>query len=139
MPLLRPARTTAAALAVLAVAAAGCSNTKSPEAKAPHSGAATASTVNGIQQVTVHATDFRFTPSTITVHPGKVRIVLINDGGGAPHDLEVVKDPADHVPLTQNGQTKQITFTAPAPGRYQFVCTIHVKQGMTGTLVVLPN
>jgi plastocyanin len=129
----------AAALVLLAVGIAGCSNTQPAANKAPHTGSATASTVNGVQQVTLHASDFRFTPSTITVHPGKVRVILINDGGGAPHDFQVPKFPSDWIPLTDNGATKQTTFTAPAPGRYQFVCTIHTKQGMTGTLVVLPS
>jgi plastocyanin len=142
MPLARPVRApvTAAALAALALATAGCSNTQSPADKAPHTGSATASTVDGVQQVTVHATDFRFTPSTITVHPGKVRIILINDGSGAPHNLQVSKyTDKDYVPDAQAGQTTERTFTAPAPGRYQFVCSFHIKQGMTGTLVVLPN
>jgi plastocyanin len=142
MPLARPARAagTATALAVLVVAAAGCSNTQPAVDKAPHTGSATASMVDGVQQVTVHASDFRFAPSTITVHPGKVHIILVNDGGGAPHNLQVSKyRDKDFVPDAQNGQTTQRTFTAPAPGRYQFVCSFHVKQGMTGTLVVLPN
>jgi plastocyanin len=126
-----------AALAALGLAA--CSNTQPAANKAPHTGSATASVVNGVQQVVVHATDFRFSPSTITVHPGKVKLILVNDGGGAPHDFEVSKFPSDQVPLTANGDTKESTFTAPAPGRYQFVCTIHTQQGMTGTLVVLPS
>ena len=128
---------------VLAAAAAlglvACSNTQPAANKAPHTGSATAAIVNGVQQVTIHAGDFRFAPSTITVHPGKVKVILINDGGGAPHDFQVPKFPSDWVPLTANGDTKESTFTAPAPGRYQFVCTIHTQQGMTGTLVVLPS
>lgn len=116
---------------------AACSSSGS--GNKPQQGSGTASMVAGVQQITVHAKDFSFTPSTITVHPGKVRIILVNDGGGAPHNWEVTDFPADFVPLTNNGQKKEATFTAPAPGRYKFVCTIHVKQGMTGTLVVLPS
>ncbi|HEU5006529.1 MAG TPA: cupredoxin domain-containing protein [Jatrophihabitantaceae bacterium] len=133
----------AGSVGVLAAAAAlglaACSNTQPAANKAPHTGSATASTVNGVQQVTIHASDFRFSPSTITVHPGKVKVILVNDGGGAPHNFQVPKFPSDWVPLTANGDTKESTFTAPAPGRYQFVCTIHTQQGMTGTLVVLPS
>ena len=140
MPLARRTRRSALAAATgVAVALAGCSNGKPAGQKAQPTGSATASMVDGIQQVTVHATDFRFHPATITVHPGKVRIVLVNDGGGAPHDWQLPEFPSDGVPLASNGQTKETTFTAPAPGRYQFVCTIHTKQGMVGTLVVLPN
>lgn len=132
------ARSLPALLASLSALAglAACSSSASAPA---HPAGGTASVVNGVQQITVHAKDFSFTPSTITVHPGKVRIVLVNDGGGAPHDWQVPDFPADFVALTANGQTKEATFTAPAPGRYQFVCTIHIRQGMTGTLVVLPH
>ncbi|WAX59190.1 cupredoxin domain-containing protein [Jatrophihabitans cynanchi] len=132
----------ATALAAITLATAGvlagCTS-KSAADRQPHSGSGTASVVDGVQQITLHATDFRFSPSTITVHPGKVRIVVVNDGGGAPHDWKLPDFPADYVPLASNGQTKEATFTAPAAGRYQFVCTIHTKQGMTGTLVVLPS
>jgi plastocyanin len=126
----------AALLSVVSLAA--CSKSGSGGGKPKQSGA-TASSVAGVQQITVHAKDFSFSPATITVHPGKVRVILVNDGGGAPHNWQVPDFPADFVPLTNNGQQREATFTAPAPGRYQFVCTIHTKQGMTGTLVVLPS
>ncbi len=68
-----------------------------------------------------------------------MRITLKHEGKGAPHNLSVVGLPADFVPIVQAGQTSSATFTAPAPGRYRFVCTIHEAQGQTGMLVVLPN
>lgn len=139
VPIMR--RPPAAVLAVtlsLPLLLAGCGSSGSGPS-APKPAGATASTVNGIQQIALHAKDFSFTPSTITVHPGKVRIVLVNDGGGAPHDWQLSDFPADFVPLAANGETREATFTAPSPGRYQFVCTIHTRQGMTGTLVVLPH
>ncbi|TAM85674.1 MAG: hypothetical protein EPN43_11250 [Jatrophihabitans sp.] len=131
----RPGRAAAAAV-TLVVAATGtaCSSSAGPS-PAPADG--TASSADGVQQITVHAKDFSFSPSTVTVHPGKVRLILVNDGGGAPHDWQVTDFPADFVPLTANGETKEASFTAPSPGRYQFVCTIHTKQGMVGSLVVL--
>ncbi|MGH8960280.1 MAG: cupredoxin domain-containing protein [Jatrophihabitantaceae bacterium] len=138
MPVSR--RLSAAAVALLATCAiAGCSNRNSSANRQPHHGSGTASVVNGVQQITLHASDFRFDPSTVTVHPGKVRVILVNDGGGAPHNFRMTDFPADFVPLTANGQSSQATFTAPSPGTYQFVCTIHTAQGMTGKLVVLPS
>ena len=129
----------AVAIALLA-GVVGCTNQRASINRVPQSGAATASVVAGVQQITVTADDhYRFTPDTITVHPGQVRIILINKGTGAPHNLLVTGFPADFVPLANAGQTTTATFTAPAPGRYQFLCTIHVAQGQTGTLVVLPN
>jgi plastocyanin len=108
---------------------------------APPAGSSTASVVDGVQQVTVRAGDtYRFRPATITVHPGTVRIVLVNDGNGAPHNWQLPTLPVgDWVPLASAGHSAEATFTAPAPGTYQFVCSIHLRQGQTGELVVLPS
>lgn len=127
-------------VAVGMVVLTACSNTQSPVNRRPHSGSAVASAVNGVQQVTIEAgDDFRFHPSTITVHPGRVQIVLKHTGTGASHDWQIPDFPADFVPLTNAGQTRTATFIAPAPGRYEFVCTIHVRQGQWGTLIVASN
>lgn len=104
----------------------------------PHTGSSTAVDVAGVQQVVITTdSSYRFSPSTITVHPGRVRLILKHTGSGAPHDWQLQGFPGDYVPLVQPGQQHSIEFTAPAPGRYQFVCTIHSAQGQTGTLVVL--
>ena len=118
---------------------AGC-QTQSAINREPHAGSTTASATDGVQEVVI-TTDqsYRFSPSTITVHPGRVRIVLKHIGTGAPHDWSLQGFPADYVPLVSAGETGSVEFLAPAPGTYQFVCTIHVKQGQTGTLVVLPS
>jgi plastocyanin len=73
------------------------------------------------------------------VHPGRVRIALVNVGTGAPHDWTLEDLPGAAAPLASSGETKTVTFIAPAPGTYTFVCTIHKKQGQTGKLVVLQN
>jgi plastocyanin len=107
----------------------------------PHTGSTTASAAAGGMQDVVITTDqsYRFKPSAITVHPGRVRITLKHVGTGAPHDWSLQGFPADYVGLVSPGQTKSVEFVAPGPGTYKFVCTIHVPQGQTGTLVVLPN
>jgi outer membrane autotransporter protein len=133
---------TAVVVAVLAAAVAlsGCTNRQASVNRRPQTGASTASTVDGVQTVTVRAgSDYRFAPSTITVHPGKVRIVLLNTGSGAPHNWTLLGLPDVATPTV--GATRQgvVQFTAPAPGTYTFVCTIHQRQGQTGTLVVLPG
>lgn len=121
---------------VLSLAACGSSGSS-----AGRSSGASASEVDGVQQITVKAGDnYRFTPSQITVHPGSVKVTLVNSGTGAPHNLQFPVLPTDQwVPLTSSGQTNSVTFTAPAPGTYQFVCSIHERQGQTGELLVLPN
>lgn len=135
-----PLRPRAALLAATPVLVAAACTSQGAVNREPHTGATTASAVDGVQTVTVKATDaYRFDPSTITVHPGKVRIVLQNVGKGAPHNWSLQGFAAAFVPLAQAGATREATFTAPAPGRYTYVCTIHVKQGQTGTLVVVPH
>jgi plastocyanin len=139
MPAALPAARSAvaAALLVAGLASAACTNTEPAVNREPNTGSAAASTVNGVQQITLTAgDDFRFHPATIVVHPGKVRLILKHTGTGAPHDWRLDGFPADSVPLTSAGQTKAVSFTAPSPGRYKFVCSIHVTQGMVGTLVV---
>jgi plastocyanin len=129
-----------AAVLMLVVLAgcASCSNQQASINRRPQiSGSATASAVNGVQQVTIYVNDtYRFSPDTITVHSGQVRVTLVHQGTGAPHDLEVVGFPGDFVPLVNPGGTSSATFTAPAPGTYKFICTIHQAQGQTGTLIV---
>lgn len=121
----------------LVLLCAACTNTEPARTAAPVSGSATASLVAGVQQVRIEAgDDYRFHPATITVQPGPVRIVLKHTGSGAPHDWQLSGFPKDFVPLVQPGETHSATFTAPAPGSYRFICTIHVQQGQVGTLIV---
>ena len=133
-----PVRTAIALGVAVGLLATGCSNQKASVNRRPHPGTVTASVVDGVQQVTVSAGDtYRFDPSRIVVHPGRVRVVLRNDGKGAPHNWTLADIAA--TPLTPSGKQSQIEFTAPSPGEYTYVCTIHAKQGQTGTLVVSAN
>ena len=135
----RFARTMAAAV-LLTVVIAGCTNRQASPNRRGHPGSSTASVVNGVQQVTLTVNDtFRFDPSVVTVHQGTVKITLVHKGSGAPHDFSLNGFPADHSGLVNAGGTTSTTFTTPSPGTYTFECTLHVTQGMTGTLVVLAN
>jgi plastocyanin len=128
------------AIAAAVVLLASCSNREASINRRPQLGSGSASSVNGVQQITVYVNDtYRFDPNVITVHPGKVQVILVHQGTGAPHDLQVVGFPGDFVPLVRGGGTTTATFVAPAPGSYRFICTIHEAQGQTGTLVVLAD
>jgi plastocyanin len=129
------------AVALFALTAlAACTNRQAEVNKRPHSGTGVATDVGGVQQVVLRAgVDLRFSPSTIIVHAGRVRIVLVNTaqpGAGPPHDLQVTGLPGADVPLATAGRTQSVTFTAPARGTYSFVCSIHAAQGQTGKLIV---
>jgi plastocyanin len=122
---------------------AGCSNNQAPVNKRGHTGTGTASAgAGGVQTVVVTSgVDLRFHPSTIVVHPGRVRIVLDNTskpGAGPPHDLQFGDLPGASIGTTIAGQEQAVTFTAPAPGTYSFICTIHAAQNQTGKLIVRP-
>jgi plastocyanin len=127
-------------LVAASVLLAGCQS-QSALNRGAHPGSTTASAPKGGVQEVVITTDqsYRFKPSTITVHPGRVRITLKHVGTGAPHDWSLEGFPADNVALVSPGQTKTVDFVAPGPGTYKFVCTIHIAQGQTGSLIVLPN
>ena len=129
-----------AAVLMLAVVIAGCTNRQASPNRRGHPGSSTAAMVNGVQQVTLTVNDtFRFDPSRVVVHPGTVKITLVHKGSGAPHDFALNGFPADQTGLVNAGGTISTTFTTPSAGTYAFECTLHVTQGMTGTLVVLPN
>lgn len=128
-----PLRVAAVALVVLT---SGCASSSATQKRA-HPGSGTASAAGAVQQITVTTgRDYRFHPSTITAHPGPLQVILANGTPSAPHDLQVTGVEGAYVPLAQAGQTTRATFTVPGPGRYSFVCTIHIAQGQTGTLVV---
>jgi plastocyanin len=131
-----------ACLGLLAAALlAGCTNSQAPVNKRAHSGTGTASEgPGGVQTLVVTSgVDLRFHPSTLVVRPGKVRIVLDNTskpGQGPPHDLQFGDLPGASIGTTIAGERQAVTFTAPAPGTYSFVCTIHAAQNQTGKLIV---
>jgi|SRR5947209_5853435 len=114
-----------AVLAVLALV--GCSSASSPTAS------------SSVQSVTIGGTDdFRFTPADITVHPGTVRITLV-DKGSYPHNISFPTLGKTSASVSgspgETSTTLQLNLTK--PGRYSFVCTYHSSAGMKGTLVVL--
>jgi plastocyanin len=75
-----------------------------------------------------------FIPSTLTIAPGTTDIKIENVGS-IPHNLAI---PSLNVssPTVNGGQTVTVAVHVMKPGRYPFVCTLHVMNGMVGTLVV---
>jgi plastocyanin len=100
-------------------------------------------TVGHNQPIAFGATEYAFTPKTVTVNagtskPSLVRFVLRNNGSLA-HDLHVEKDGQDlgGTPIFAPGNSASGQATL-GPGTYQFICTVgdHAALGMKGTLVV---
>ncbi len=110
---------------------------------------------SGLQSVplTVEGADtFQFTPSQTTVPAGTEVILTFKNVGHLDHNFLIVAGDIDPFTITAadalNGITTGIvpgvdettvTFTAPAPGTYTFVCSVpgHAAAGMVGTLNVV--
>jgi uncharacterized cupredoxin-like copper-binding protein len=94
---------------------------------------------------------FQFTPASATVSAGDEVEVTLTNAGALEHSFAVVATGVDLNTVTDAeainssatsvvapGETGTVTFTAPAAGTYQFVCTVagHAAAGMVGTFTV---
>ncbi|MGI8870036.1 MAG: cupredoxin domain-containing protein [Mycobacteriales bacterium] len=121
--------------AVLVLTACGTSRGGGKKAVA-NTGTTYSVDAKGVQHVRIDgSTDDRFDPSSFTVHPGRVDIELHNTGG-APHDLTFADPKLGSTGTVESGGTARLRISARATGHYPFVCEIHVRQGMTGTMIV---
>jgi len=85
----------------------------------------------------VRAARLLFDRSSLTVSAGStVTVTLINEDVSVPHNLGIDVLGVDPTEVCFGPCTTTLVFTAPAPGNYQFFCTLH--QGMVGDLYVLP-
>lgn len=96
--------------------------------------------------------EFRYDPESASVPSGAQVTVNFNNAGALEHDWLLVADGTDvnavtaanavvpeaHSGVIPAGQSNTFTFTAPAAGTYQIVCTVpgHAPAGMVGTLTV---
>ncbi len=77
---------------------------------------------------TLTVKDFAFSPNCFSVASGST--ISVANGDPRAHNF-TVRDTDVAVPLPGGGTGKA---TAPAPGTYDFLCTIH--PAMTGTIIV---
>jgi plastocyanin len=136
-------------LAAAALAISACAGGPSPSSTAATDPAvsssqptASATTNGGAAGDTIQVTiatdtgvDLKFDPGELSVQPGADVQVTFENRSQVPHNLTFeapinVASSAVVAPAT----TESLRFTAPGPGSYAFVCTIH--SGMAGTLIV---
>jgi plastocyanin len=112
---------------------------------ASHAGAQPA----GPEMVSVHLTNFAFTPETLHLRAGSTIVLhIVNDSNGG-HNLSAPKlfaasafpaglPPADGKVEVGSKQSKDILFVPRVPGRYRVECThfLHSLFGMTGDIIV---
>jgi plastocyanin len=131
--------TLAAGVALTALGLAGCgSSSASPAAGSSAPTGSTASPAAGEQAITITGNSaLRFSPMTVHVHTGKVRITL-KDMGAYPHNIVIpsLKVTSATVTGDPGGLQKTFTVTFPHPGRYSFKCQYHASSGMVGVFVV---
>ena len=90
------------------------------------------------EQVTIGTdtgSDLQFDPATVSVAGGGTVEVTFSNVSIIPHNL-TFQDPINAATNTvvDPGVEETISFEAPAPGDYPFVCTLH--PGMEGTLTI---
>lgn len=94
---------------------------------------------------------FAWDPATVTVKSGSEVNVVLENTGVLEHNWILARDGIDlatasdadalygaNVGYVQAGETGDLTFTAPGPGKYLYVCTVagHAAGGMVGELIV---
>lgn len=104
------------------------------------------------ERITVKAEDsFKYDPASMTVPAGADVTITLENVGALEHSwlltttdiapADVTEEDVINGGFTGNiagGETGRVTFTAPEPGTYQFVCQIpgHAVGGMVGTFTV---
>ena len=109
---------------------------ESASASASMSPEASASGQMTVKSFTVVASNFKFTPSTITVKKGDtVKITFQNSGGS--HDF-VIDEFKIHSKIIPSGASETVQFVADKSGSFFYYCSVanHRQMGMQGTLIV---
>jgi plastocyanin len=122
----RRSRTAAAALALGALAFAGCGSSGG--------GAYTVPTGPVVKTVAIESSNFRFKPSKISVPAGVIKIDLTSTDGS--HSLVIEGIPGFMVEADSGGSgTGKVKLSK---GKYTFYCNVpgHRASGMVGTITV---
>lgn len=115
-------------------------------------------TIDGVQVVTIDATEFKFIPSEINIKTGNTKFVIVNKGEGEhelvayesskkdlvdkaeqAHDEEtILKNILFEVDDIKAGESKESNIINLKQGSYVFGCHVpgHYEAGMKGTLTI---
>ena len=131
---------TAMALGTIMVLAAGCgsssskgTSTTTTAAAAPTTTASTATTMGASGAAMLVAHNISFNTNTLTFKTGQKVNVTTKNEDGVEHSFTFAA--ANVSTDVDPGKTKVSSFTAPAPGTYNFHCKYHPTQ-MLGTVTV---
>ena len=105
------------------------------QATAPQQTATETTTTGTVKEFTVHGSNFKFSPNSITVNKGdKVKIIFISDDSS--HDICVEGYGCSSV--VRGGQTITLEFMANESGNIKFFCSVdgHRSFGMEGNFII---
>lgn len=87
-------------------------------------------------EITIEATEYRFTPELIRVKAGQMITLKLHNKGTLKHEYEV--EGVDIEIHASPGKVEQTTFSIDKPGTYEVVCDLpgHEEAGMVGKIVV---
>lgn len=90
-------------------------------------------------RIEVSLAEFTITPGELHVKTGAQVTAVVSNTGIRKHTFTIPSLKADTGEVAA-GASANVNFTAPAPGRYDLLCTVgsHAEEGMVGVLVVDP-
>lgn len=93
-------------------------------------------TIEGAEEYRIVAGDLYFEPARVTVPAGTAVNITLDNRGRVFHDL-TIPELGFHL-NADPGRSASGGLEAPAPGEYDFECTVpgHAQAGMTGVLIV---
>lgn len=95
--------------------------------------------------------EFKWDPSTLNVKSGAEVTIKLDNQGALEHNWILARDGVDvasasdadalygaNIGYVQGGESGELTFTAPGPGKYLYICTVagHAAGGMVGDFIV---
>ena len=91
----------------------------------------------GVREIEVIATEYTFSPSTLSLTKGQKVILTFKNMGRMPHDF-VVDELGIRTKTIQGGQSETVEFTPSEEGTFAFYCSVsnHRLLGMEGSLEV---
>ena len=91
----------------------------------------------GVREIEVIATEYTFSPNTLSLTKGQKVILTFKNMGRMPHDF-VVDELGIRTKTIQGGQSETVEFTPSEEGTFAFYCSVsnHRLLGMEGSLEV---
>jgi plastocyanin len=90
-----------------------------------------------LQNLTVEASDYSFSPSSFTVKKGERVELVFKNNGSNPHNF-VLEELGVNTQTLSSGQSETLIFTALKSGTFTYYCAVgnHRDLGMEGKLTV---